>query len=476
MKKIILSIAMLLAASAVTLAQQNPFNQHFILNNYFVNPAAAGATGNSNMYVNFRKQWMGIDGAPETQTLLGDWSVKEDKVGLGFMVQNDIDNVLGRLNAYATYSYKVRINDNQKFSFGISGGVLSSHIIQSNVRAINPDEAILMTDNRTATAFDANVGVQYYNRGFQAGFAAYHFLSPQMHFDNSNAQAKLVSTVIPQYIFNASYQLNFKSKDWSMTPLVLVRSAQGLPLQVDGGLSFLFSKKVLFNAMYRHANSVSASFGLLMNSYTIAYSYEYATTEIQTQSSGSHEITLGFRFGNGAAAVGPTKEVKALQKQNAELFEKTDMLKQQNDALKKQVEEQQKQLKEQIYNLEQIKQDFEQNKKRYEQIKQTKSDTTDALPQNNLPEGTERAEVTPTPFKLVVGMQQDLETAKLYQRILKREYNLDTRVHYIDSENVFVVVANESTNYEQITNEISTLQAKDTKSILTQQPWIMAQK
>ncbi|NND11743.1 MAG: PorP/SprF family type IX secretion system membrane protein, partial [Flavobacteriaceae bacterium] len=82
-------ILILFGFSKPAKAQQFPQFTQYMYNTISVNPAYAGSR--EFMVINLlnRNQWVGIDGAPNTQTLTVHSSVPGSKFGLGLSVIND---------------------------------------------------------------------------------------------------------------------------------------------------------------------------------------------------------------------------------------------------------------------------------------------------------------------------------------------------------------------------------------------------
>ena len=71
MKRILRSFILLLIP--VTLSGQlAPVTSQYVLNPLSINPAFAGNRGALNIAAFYRRQWVGITGAPETMTLAAD--------------------------------------------------------------------------------------------------------------------------------------------------------------------------------------------------------------------------------------------------------------------------------------------------------------------------------------------------------------------------------------------------------------------
>src|SRR3989304_5496980 len=88
--KIIIKILFLLSVSFSALfGQLLPVTNQYVLNQLSINPAFAGNRGALNIAAFYRRQWVGIPGAPETATLALDAPLLGSKLGLGLIISND---------------------------------------------------------------------------------------------------------------------------------------------------------------------------------------------------------------------------------------------------------------------------------------------------------------------------------------------------------------------------------------------------
>ena len=70
-------------------AQQDAQYTQYMYNTVSVNPAYAGSRGHMSIAALHRSQWIGLDGAPQTQTLNLHSPIGYRGVGMGFSIVND---------------------------------------------------------------------------------------------------------------------------------------------------------------------------------------------------------------------------------------------------------------------------------------------------------------------------------------------------------------------------------------------------
>ena len=120
MRKIQLIIILVIIAVAAR-AQQTPLHGLYFMDPYLFNPAAVGLNGYSQLDLNHRQQWRGIQGAPVTSTLLLHLPVTY-KASLGMTFVNDNRGPLATNRGELTFSYLVPFGDDTGLRFGLSGG------------------------------------------------------------------------------------------------------------------------------------------------------------------------------------------------------------------------------------------------------------------------------------------------------------------------------------------------------------------
>ncbi|MEQ9306738.1 MAG: PorP/SprF family type IX secretion system membrane protein, partial [Marinoscillum sp.] len=142
-------------------AQQTPLYGHFYMNPYLYNPAMAGFGDVSSANFLYRKQWAGVDGAPETQVFTLDGSLKNHPLGLGVMFLNDITNILGRTGGVVTGSYEVDLTPTQSLRFGLSFMALRNRVFFDRIRAEDISDPNLLENVDNRTIFEGAAGFSY---------------------------------------------------------------------------------------------------------------------------------------------------------------------------------------------------------------------------------------------------------------------------------------------------------------------------
>lgn len=301
MKNIKYSILLLLVVLSVnSYAQQLPLIDHYFINPYLSNPSRVGDNGNNIFLIN-RSQWMDVKGGPETFLLTIDGAIPAKNVGLGFMLYNDVVNILGKTGAIGTYSYKLPMQNESKLSFGVSLGVEQMRLMFDRITSENPMEITLINSVQQDVAFDANFGLNYGNNKYNFGIAGYQLLANKNIATDDVNFADYSFGYIRHYLATASYTFIAKPDVLTITPIAQVRLAPEVKSQLDLSVVGRFKEKVWAGVGYRDKFGVNFNVGaILAEKMQVGYSYGRSTGAITKLSASSHEILLGVKLGKSA--------------------------------------------------------------------------------------------------------------------------------------------------------------------------------
>ncbi len=299
MKKNIITIVLLIVSFWGLKAQQDAQYTQYMYNTVAVNPAYAGSRGVLSIGALYRSQWIGLDGAPTTQTFNIHTPVSE-RVGLGLSIVNDeIGNGTNQDTYFdAVFSYTVPISESAKLSFGAKAGGHLLNIDFNKLQNFNP-AADAAGQSNIDRKFSPNfgAGVYYHTETFYAGLSVPNFLQTE-HFDDSGqgtsflAQERMNWYLISGYVFELNPDLKLK-------PAVLLKAVEGAPIQADISATALFNDKFSLGAAYRWDAALSALFGFQINEkLMLGLAYDRETTELGNTSfnDGSFEVFLRYEL------------------------------------------------------------------------------------------------------------------------------------------------------------------------------------
>lgn len=109
----------LLHLASVTYAQQDAQFTQYMYNTILINPAYAGSRGTTNIFALHRTQWVGLEGAPTTNTVSVNTPIAGTNLGIGISVVNDRIGPSEENNFAIDLSYSIPTSERYKLSFGL---------------------------------------------------------------------------------------------------------------------------------------------------------------------------------------------------------------------------------------------------------------------------------------------------------------------------------------------------------------------
>ncbi len=296
-----IKLIILLAFTAITSslwAQQDSQYTQYMYNTIAVNPAYAGSRGVMSIGALHRSQWIGLSGAPTTQTVnihapLG------NRVGAGLSIVNDKigDGVNQETYFDGVFSYTIPTSRSRKLSFGLKVGGHSLNIDLNKLQAYRSDLNYSGQESVSNFNFNFGAGAYYHTNRFYLGLSAPNFLNSK-HFDNNGtdetflAEERLNMYLISGYVFDLNTFLKLK-------PATLIKAVNGAPLQIDLSATMLYNDKFSFGIAYRWDAALSGLVGFQVSDQLyLGVAYDKETTELGNTSfnNGSFEVLLRYEF------------------------------------------------------------------------------------------------------------------------------------------------------------------------------------
>ncbi|AZJ32660.1 PorP/SprF family type IX secretion system membrane protein [Tenacibaculum mesophilum] len=270
-------------------AQQDPQYTQYMYNTMSVNPAYAGSSGHTIINALARTQWVGIEGAPDTQTLSFDTPLGFSGVGLGINLTNDRIGPANEIFLDINASYTVRTSDEGNLAFGLKLG--ARHLnVDWNKGIVKDRDDKSLTGNINRFLPTIGAGIYYYTSNWYLGAAIPNFINTD-HYDDSNnggdvAKERIHLFLIGGYVFDLNESIKFK-------PAFLTKVVNGAPLSLDVSANFLFNEKFTAGIAWRWDDSISALIGLQASrNLHIGLAYDLTTSNYSNYNSGTYELMI----------------------------------------------------------------------------------------------------------------------------------------------------------------------------------------
>ncbi len=301
---LLLLISMLaLRGQELTIPQ---LSQYLADNPFVMSPTYAGIGDHIKIRVNGLTQWVGIEDAPDTQSLAADARIGE-RSGLGILLYNDSNGETKQRGARLSFAHHLTLDryDDEYLSFGLSYNFNQFRIDIENFNDIDPS----VTDDRATTNHNFDVGVLYRKDKFYFSVNASNLLNKDISRFNPVFEPNTLRNyfVYTGYRYRKSKNSNleiepsvffqlFESDGRSVTDLNVKFRWYDFEDYYYAGVTYRFLNDQVGDPLY-----IAPIVGLKKNNFYFGYSYQVILNEILGYSTGTHVVTLGVDLFQGVS-------------------------------------------------------------------------------------------------------------------------------------------------------------------------------
>jgi type IX secretion system PorP/SprF family membrane protein len=282
-----------------------PVYSQYLHNGLIINPAYAGSREVLSLFFSGRLQWIGLKGAPLSQTVSVHSLLKNDRVGLGLTAQFMQYGFTKTSGVYANYAYHLKIGDG-KLSLGLKTGFDMSNSNYSGITLIDPSDPVFTSNDKPYFLPNVGAGLYYYNKNYFAGFAVPGFLN---YVKNSSGSISLNTFKDLDLLFTAGALIPLVTPLLKMKPSVYIDYSvqKTKKMQVDLNLNFIIADYVWIGGSWRTSENVGVGIiQLQMNPQCMfGVSYDFPLGNMSNYSKGSAEVALRYEFGYKVSAANP---------------------------------------------------------------------------------------------------------------------------------------------------------------------------
>ncbi|MDR0295245.1 MAG: type IX secretion system membrane protein PorP/SprF [Prevotellaceae bacterium] len=303
MKKIliVLLLASVFGSISRVQAQQIPQFSQYMFNGLYINPAYAGYKEELYAHLMFRKQWMGVSGAPQTVMLGVDADLGKGS-NLGLVYANDNIGATATNSIMLSYAYRFHVSDQARLSFGLSAGAIYYGLNKSKV---DDHPWLLATENVWRP--QADVGVYFDMPDFYVGFSAMSLIS-----NNPKDKTIQIMRTDPTFFLTTGGMIHL-SDIWALAPSTLLKTDFKSPLSIDLTTMVVFSETLWLGCTYRTGLNFTYSGRYdspdalrqtsalvivaelyLMENLRLGAAYDFDLNSLATGYNGGIEVSLGY--------------------------------------------------------------------------------------------------------------------------------------------------------------------------------------
>jgi type IX secretion system PorP/SprF family membrane protein len=292
MKKIIIIIGILsgLLITNSLFSQQDPMFSQYMFNTMSVNPAYAGSSGCISTSLISRHQWLGLKGAPQTQTFVVHAPFKK-QIGAGVSIVRDQAGPLMNFSFQGNVSYYLKIDEDNLMYFGLMAGINSMNLNLTSIEGVNTDD-ISFQQNFNAVKPVFGFGLYYRNPSAYVGFSIPNLVETNYLGENAEWEHKRHFFAIAGYVMDLN-------DDFKLRPTATLRYTKNSPISAEITGSVIIKDLLWVGLLYRVGDAAGALFCLQVNrQIRVGYSYDYSLNILRGHQSGSHEIMVSYDFNN----------------------------------------------------------------------------------------------------------------------------------------------------------------------------------
>ena len=269
-------------------AQQTPHFSQYNYNMQIFNPAAVGSRSDMSVSLLSRSQWVGVDGAPTTQTFSFNIRTKKG-LAIGTTLVRDEIGLVNSTNANFDLSYTLVTAEYRRLAFGLKGGYTFFNNNLAN--GITPDNDVYASTSGQYP--NIGFGIFYYTKKYFFGLSVPYLLkTPEFNIETSDI-SELSNNI--NYFITGGYKFKL-NRDFWFKPTTMLKYISTLPLTIDVNANFLYKEFIESGISYRNDKTLSVFTALILKKkYRLGYSYEHKFTNFSANLN-THEIVLHIDF------------------------------------------------------------------------------------------------------------------------------------------------------------------------------------
>ena len=292
-------------------AQSDPlYTQAWALPTLY-NPAAAGSTDWLRIRGAARMQWVGIKNAPKSFTGAADIPFKllGRRWGGGVNITQEGIGLFSNTYVNGQLSGRLKRLLGGELTVGLQVGYFGSSFRGSDVYIPDDDDfhdsndpSIPKQDVGGGT-IDFGIGLEYTHPKFHAGVSLMHPASPKVKLNNKGSSSSSATTDYHEFETYVSRVLYISGGSNIQVRNTLIELQPDIIAATDfRSFSGVVSLKGWYNRMffggvaYRWNDAVGIDIGAEFKNFLLGYAYDIPTSRILKASSGSHELTVGYRL------------------------------------------------------------------------------------------------------------------------------------------------------------------------------------
>ncbi len=296
-------------ATPVAGQQDGQFTQ-FMFNRLFYTPAFAGSEGGPCVSLIYRKQWIGLEGAPEAQMVSFNTPLFQQRVGMGVNLYRTSIGITRNVTAEMAYSYRIPLGRGY-LGVGLAGSVRyfaedygDERIKGTQDISLDPGVPLGL---QTKYLPNFGAGIYYQGVNWYAGAGVPRLVEGNIDFGNGSDRP---STELRHYYALGGYRITLNNF-LDLHPQVLLKYVEDAPFDADLHVALEMKNQFHAGLTYRFGGDRDPGLGesidlilgfRIRQHFLLSVEYDIALSDIRDYQNGTFEALLRFCFGKDEAS------------------------------------------------------------------------------------------------------------------------------------------------------------------------------
>lgn len=300
-------LLLLFCIAQVAVGQQDPQFTHYVFNQLYVNPAAAGSGSISQYNLIHRSQYAGYQGtfdeggAPTSQVLSASIPVLDWRSGFGAVLVNDRIGPNTMQDFSLAYALRVPVGGGV-VALGARAGFQRRGVDASKLRYEDDGDPLIPVDGNAQIRPDFGLGLHYTSSFLSFGLSSVHLTQPNFGY---KTEAK--NTLKRRYYANLGLTAPI-SYAIDLQPMLIAKSDFN-NTSFEGGMLVNFRGKAYVGSSYRFQDAVSALVGFnISKNIRMSYAGDFVMFGADAKAPTSHELLFSYQM--PAIRIGKTSIIR----------------------------------------------------------------------------------------------------------------------------------------------------------------------
>lgn len=261
-------------------------------NPQILNPAFSGNKEFDEINIQYRNQWLGLPGSPQTIVFTSNINFLE-KSGLGINLLKDQIGPVKTIMASIDYAYHAQLTQNTYLSMGLRGGLYDLYADFSELELVNPDDYSFKQSISSGANPNLGMGIRIGNLdGWFIGLSVPRLVDYKMKSFGGFIDSRYVYLLLGN-----KYDFTLPNHKISIYPSMVFRMATDVPLNSEVNILSSLDEKLDFGLSYRLRDSFGLRAGIkLKERIKLNYQFEFPVSKLSNFNTYTYEIGIKYQF------------------------------------------------------------------------------------------------------------------------------------------------------------------------------------